>query len=124
MNPIGAYPYSEPGWPRPTYIEDDPDEDMPIVLVCGTRAEDLRRVPGGLTNAWRRIGQPIIVCVSLWEARSPVGRAAHAWAAEHAFAGNRWHAAITDPGPVREALVFGAARYPAAGWIPRQETAA
>lgn len=123
MNPIaGAFPHSEPGWPRPTVVESD-DELMPIVLVCGTHPDDLREVRHELTRAWRRAGQPITVCVSMWEARHPVGREAHAWAAEHRCCGIRFQPVTTHPGRVADALVFGPARYPAAGWIPRQEAA-
>lgn len=122
MNPIAdAFPYSEPGWPRPTPVESDADEAMPIVLVCGTQPDDLRAVRLDLVRAWKRVGRPIVVAVSLWEARYPVGREAHAFAAEHAICGIRFLATAVHPGPVAEALVFGPARYPAAGWIPRQE---
>lgn len=114
--PIGANPYQHYGWRQPTAPE--PDEHTPVVLVCGTRIPDLRQVRHELTRAWRRTGQPITVCVSLWEARSPVGREAHAWTVEHRFAGVCWHPATTCPGPVVEALMFGPPRQPAAGWIP------
>ena len=124
MNPIAAaFPHSEPGWPHPTTVVESDAELMPTVLVCGTRPDDLREVRHELTRAWRRVGQPIVVCVSMWEARHPVGREAHEWAAEHRFAGIRFQPVTTHPGPVVEALVFGPARFPAAGWIPRQEAA-
>lgn len=115
---LGPSPRVGFGWAHPGPVEPRPvvDDDMPVVVVSGLWAADIRQVRLQLVHVWRELGRPIVVAVSVWDARSQVGRQARGFAAEHAVCGIRWQPCVTRPERVDRVLEFEGARKPASGW--------
>lgn len=118
MSDLFGQPRPGFGWARPSPVESQRvrDDDMPVVLVAGLGAGWPPQVRLDLVRVWRELGRPVVVAVSVWEAKWAVGRQAERFAADHAVCGIRWQLCITRPDRVTRVLAYEGARRPATAW--------